>query len=43
MLSLATQDAAKALVSQFMLKDSPCYIGLKEGEPALNRVGERAD
>lgn len=33
--AIARQNAAKAPVAQFMLKDSPCYIGLKKGEPAL--------
>ncbi|YCH31423.1 transporter substrate-binding domain-containing protein [Erwinia sp. PK3-005] len=33
--AIARQNADKAPVAQFMLKDSPCYIGLKKGEPAL--------
>nr|WP_255253676.1 transporter substrate-binding domain-containing protein [Kosakonia pseudosacchari] len=33
--AIARQNPQKALVSQFMLKDSPCYIGLMKNEPAL--------
>ena len=33
--AIARQNPAKAPVAQFMLKDSPCYIGLKKDEPAL--------
>ncbi|UQY44987.1 transporter substrate-binding domain-containing protein [Mixta hanseatica] len=33
--AIARQNADKAPVAQFMLKDSPCYIGLKKGEPVL--------
>ncbi|MCT4716476.1 transporter substrate-binding domain-containing protein [Enterobacteriaceae bacterium H18W14] len=33
--AIARQNPAKAPVSMFMLKDSPCFIGLKKGEPAL--------
>lgn len=33
--AIARQSPTKAPVSQFMLKDSPCYIGLKNNEPAL--------
>ncbi|CAO97667.1 transporter substrate-binding domain-containing protein [Erwinia tasmaniensis] len=33
--AMARQNAAKAPLSQFTLKDSPCFIGLKKGEPAL--------
>ena len=33
--AITRQNAAKAPVAQFMLKDSPCFIGLKKNEPAL--------
>lgn len=33
--AIARQNPQKAPVSQFMLKDSPCYIGLMKNEPAL--------
>lgn len=33
--AIARQDPSAAPVAQFMLKDSPCYIGLKKGQPAL--------
>lgn len=33
--AIAEQNPAKAPVAKFMLKDSPCYIGLKKNEPAL--------
>ncbi|WP_145538153.1 transporter substrate-binding domain-containing protein [Yersinia alsatica] len=33
--ALARQNPAHAPVAKFMLKDSPCYIGLRQGEPAL--------
>lgn len=33
--AIARQNAAKAPVASFMLKDSPCYIGLKKEEPVL--------
>lgn len=33
--AIARQNPAKAPVSKFMLQDSPCFIGLKKGEPAL--------
>ncbi|ATZ10771.1 transporter substrate-binding domain-containing protein [Erwinia amylovora] len=33
--AIARQQADKAPVAQFMLKDSPCFIGMKKGEPAL--------
>ena len=33
--AIARQNPAKAPVAQFMLKDSPCYIGLKKDQPAL--------
>ncbi|MDF7651206.1 transporter substrate-binding domain-containing protein [Candidatus Pantoea formicae] len=33
--AIARQNAEKAPVPQFMLKDSPCFIGLKKDEPAL--------
>ncbi|WP_394515356.1 transporter substrate-binding domain-containing protein [Pantoea sp. SGAir0215] len=33
--AITRQNPAKAPVAQFMLKDSPCYIGLKKDEPAL--------
>lgn len=33
--AISRQNPAKAPVSKFMLKDSPCYIGLKKNEPAL--------
>ncbi len=32
---LSRQNADKAPVPSFMLKDSPCFIGLKKNEPAL--------
>lgn len=33
--AIAEQNPAKAPVAKFMLKDSPCYIGLKKDESAL--------
>lgn len=33
--AIARQNPQKAPVVQFMLKDSPCFIGLKKNEPAL--------
>jgi len=33
--AISRQNAAKAPVPSFMLKDSPCFIGLKKNEPAL--------
>lgn len=33
--AIAEQNPTKAPVAKFMLKDSPCYIGLKKGESAL--------
>ena len=33
--AIAEKDPGQAPVSKFMLKDSPCYIGLKKNEPAL--------
>ena len=33
--AIARKDPQQAPVSQFMLKDSPCFIGLKKNEPAL--------
>lgn len=33
--AIARQNPAKAPVPSFMLKDSPCVIGLKKNEPAL--------
>ncbi|CNC87260.1 amino acid ABC transporter substrate-binding protein [Yersinia frederiksenii] len=33
--ALARQNPVHAPVAKFMLKDSPCYIGLRQGEPAL--------
>ncbi|MFH2415068.1 transporter substrate-binding domain-containing protein [Enterobacter ludwigii] len=33
--AISRQNAAKAPVPSFMLKDSPCFIGLKKSEPAL--------
>lgn len=33
--AIARQNAEKAPVARFMLKDSPCYIGMKKNEPAL--------
>ncbi|AUX71834.1 transporter substrate-binding domain-containing protein [Erwinia pyrifoliae] len=33
--AIARQNADKAPLAQFMLKDSPCFIGIKKGEPAL--------
>ncbi|MFC3394688.1 transporter substrate-binding domain-containing protein [Brenneria rubrifaciens] len=33
--AIAEQSPGKAPVVKFMLKDSPCYIGLKKNEPAL--------
>lgn len=33
--AIARQNPQKAPVSKFMLKDSPCYIGLMKNEPAL--------
>jgi len=33
--AITRQNPKQAPVSKFMLKDSPCYIGLKKDEPAL--------
>ncbi|HFZ2319308.1 TPA: transporter substrate-binding domain-containing protein [Klebsiella aerogenes] len=33
--AISRQNPAKAPVANFMLKDSPCVIGLKKNEPAL--------
>ncbi|BFO09507.1 transporter substrate-binding domain-containing protein [Serratia rubidaea] len=33
--AISRQNAAKAPVASFMLKDSPCFIGLRKGEAAL--------
>ena len=33
--AIARQNAEKAPVAKFMLKDSPCFIGLRKNEPAL--------
>lgn len=33
--ALARQNPTKAPVAKFMLKDSPCFVGLRLGEPAL--------
>ncbi|AML59100.1 transporter substrate-binding domain-containing protein [Serratia rubidaea] len=33
--AISRQNAAKAPVASFMLKDSPCFIGLRKGETAL--------
>lgn len=33
--AIAAQNPAKAPVAKFMLKDSPCYIGIKKGEATL--------
>ncbi|CAI0695217.1 transporter substrate-binding domain-containing protein [Serratia entomophila] len=33
--ALARQNPGKAPVAKFMLKDSPCFVGLRLGEPAL--------
>ncbi|MFA3777670.1 transporter substrate-binding domain-containing protein [Yersinia sp. 2544 StPb PI] len=33
--ALVRQNPTQAPVAKFMLKDSPCYIGLRQGEPAL--------
>ncbi|MFP1982292.1 transporter substrate-binding domain-containing protein [Lonsdalea quercina] len=33
--AIAAQNLTKAPVAKFMLKDSPCFIGLKKDEPAL--------
>ncbi len=33
--AIARQNPQKAPVAQFMLKDSPCFIGLKKEEPVL--------
>jgi polar amino acid transport system substrate-binding protein len=33
--AIARQNPSQSPVSKFMLKDSPCYIGLKKNEPAL--------
>ncbi|ATY92026.1 amino acid ABC transporter substrate-binding protein [Pectobacterium carotovorum subsp. carotovorum] len=33
--AIAEQNPTKAPVAKFMLKDSPCYIGMKKDEPAL--------
>lgn len=38
---IAARRPAQAPVTKFMLRDSPCYIGLKKGEPELQaRVNE---
>ncbi|HBY4322674.1 transporter substrate-binding domain-containing protein [Klebsiella pneumoniae] len=34
-VAISRQNADKAPVPSFMLKDSPCFIGLKKNEPAL--------
>lgn len=33
--AIARQNPAKAPVTKFMLKDSPCFVGLRKDEPAL--------
>ncbi|CAI1697839.1 Sulfate starvation-induced protein 7 [Serratia quinivorans] len=33
--AIARQNPSKAPVAKFMLKDSPCFVGLRLGEPAL--------
>ncbi|WP_413727319.1 transporter substrate-binding domain-containing protein [Sodalis sp. RH19] len=33
--AIARQNPAKAPAAKFMLKDSPCYVGLRKDEPAL--------
>ncbi|MGQ1884918.1 transporter substrate-binding domain-containing protein [Serratia marcescens] len=33
--ALARQNPGKAPAAKFMLKDSPCFVGLRQGEPAL--------
>ncbi|CAI0843231.1 Sulfate starvation-induced protein 7 [Serratia plymuthica] len=33
--AIARQNPTKAPVAKFMLKDSPCFVGLRLGEPAL--------
>ncbi|MEM6162172.1 transporter substrate-binding domain-containing protein [Erwinia sp. P6884] len=33
--AIARQNPEKAPVAKFMLKDSPCFIGMRKGEPAL--------
>lgn len=33
--AIARQNANKAPVAKFMLKDSPCFIGMRKNEPAL--------
>ncbi|MEI2266224.1 transporter substrate-binding domain-containing protein [Erwinia sp. CGal63] len=33
--AIARQNADKAPVAKFMLKDSPCFIGMRKNEPAL--------
>ncbi|WP_338561394.1 transporter substrate-binding domain-containing protein [Erwinia sp. E_sp_B04_7] len=33
--AIARQNAEKAPVAKFMLKDSPCFIGMRKDEPAL--------
>ncbi|MEC5344722.1 transporter substrate-binding domain-containing protein [Brenneria populi] len=39
--AIAAQNPDKAPTAKFMLKDSPCYIGMKKDEPALKaRVDE---
>ncbi len=35
--AIARQHPSDAPVAQFMLKDSPCYIGLRKDEPALKQ------
>lgn len=42
--AIARQNPQKAPVAQFMLKDSPCFIGMKKNEPALKaKVDELID
>lgn len=40
--AIAEKDPQQAPVSKFMLKDSPCYIGLKKNEPAFKAEINRA-
>ncbi len=35
--AITRQNAEKAPVAKFMLKDSPCFIGLRKNEPALQQ------
>lgn len=35
--AIARQNPAKAPVAKFMLKDSPCYVGMRKDEPALKQ------